>query len=99
MVTDVNANLAHPLDPLTAQEIKLAVDTVRAFVAKGDFEGAPATPLFNSVSLLEPPKYDILRWAKTFTPKELAAVGAEPKPITRQADVSLCARLKRDRSR
>ncbi|EJT47203.1 peroxisomal copper amine oxidase (Methylamine oxidase) [Trichosporon asahii var. asahii CBS 2479] len=89
MVTDVNANLAHPLDPLTAQEIKLAADTVRAFMAKGKFEGAPATPLFNSISLLEPPKYDILRWAKTFTPKELAAVGAQLKPITRQADIHI----------
>lgn len=91
MVTDTNANLAHPLDPLTAREIKLAADTVRAFMAKGQFEGAPASPLFNSISLLEPPKYDILRWAGTFTPKELAAVGAEPKPITRQADVSFAA--------
>lgn len=91
-VTTANtkASMAHPLDPLTPAEIKGAVAAVRAFLKKGGAEGARVNPLFNSISLREPPKYDMLRWTGLFTPKEIAAAAPKHKaaPIRRQADVS-----------
>lgn len=88
--TQAHPASAHPLDPLTAAEIRQAVAAVRAHMDKGEFAGAPAKPLFNSVAIKEPPKYDLLNWAGIFTPKEIAAVSSAPiQPVKRQADVSV----------
>lgn len=84
-----STSTAHPLDPLTVAEIKGSVAAVRKYCADGKAEGNPKEVLFNSIALLEPPKYDVLRWAGTFTPKEItASTGAKLQPIKRQADVS-----------
>lgn len=83
------ATMAHPYDPLSIAEIENASQAVRNHMAKGGFAGHPATPLFNSISLLEPPKYDVLRWQGLFSEKELASARTSPAaPIKRQADVS-----------
>lgn len=91
MSTKNNPKYAHPLDALSKAEILASVDAVRKYMAKGVYEGAPANkPLFNSVSLLEPPKYDVLRWMKLFSEEEIATSksATAAKTITRQADVS-----------
>lgn len=83
--------MAHPYDPLSATEIRAAVQAVRNYVAKGGYAGAPITPLFNTIAVQEPPKYDVLRWSGLFSQKELAASAPKdykPAPIRRQADVS-----------
>lgn len=80
---------AHPFDPLTQAEILASVAAVRAFVAKGGYDGEPAKPLFNTISLREPPKVDVLRYMNLFSEKEIAAVATtKPSKIKRQADVS-----------
>ncbi|WOO76477.1 Copper amine oxidase 1 [Vanrija pseudolonga] len=92
MSTKNNPKYAHPLDALSKAEILASVDAVRKYMAKGAYEGAPANkPLFNSVSLLEPPKYDVLRWMKLFSEEEIAtSKSATPaKTVTRQADIHL----------
>ncbi len=80
---------AHPFDPLTQDEIHASVAAVRAFVKAGGYDGEPASPLFNTISLREPPKVDVLRWMGLFSDKEIAAIATTaPSPIKRQADVS-----------
>ena len=44
----------HPLDPLTAQEITLAADTLKAQAA------FPKDALFSTIALHEPPKQEVL---------------------------------------
>ncbi|WWC67794.1 uncharacterized protein I206_101707 [Kwoniella pini CBS 10737] len=84
---------AHPLDPLSASEIRNAVGAVRAFLAANTYKAEKPVekPLFNSISLKEPPKYAVLRWSGLFSAKELAAVGesSTDEPVRRQADVHL----------
>lgn len=80
---------AHPFDPLTQEEILASVAAIRAHVAKGGYDGEPAKPLFNTISLREPPKADVLRWMNLFSEKEVTAIATTPpSPIKRQADVS-----------
>jgi primary-amine oxidase len=45
----------HPLDPLTPDEIRAAIQTARA-------DGRLATAAFPSIALLDPPKADVLGW-------------------------------------
>ncbi|WWD15630.1 hypothetical protein CI109_100052 [Kwoniella shandongensis] len=82
---------AHPLDPLSATEIRLAVDAVRAFLATNKYAGKPVEkPLFNSISLREPPKYSVLRWSGLFSAKDFEEAGADANaPVKRQADIHL----------
>ncbi|KLT39260.1 putative peroxisomal copper amine oxidase, partial [Cutaneotrichosporon oleaginosum] len=88
---------AHPLDPLTQDEIRASVAAIRAFVKKGGYDGEPASPLFNTISLREPPKVDVLRWMGLFSDKEIAEVATtQPAPIRRQADLHIiCNESKR----
>lgn len=81
---------AHPLDPLTASEIRHVVDAVRSHLVKSAKAPKPITKaLFNSISLREPSKYAVLQWAGTFSRKELSTAGAQvDAPLNRQADVS-----------
>jgi Cu2+-containing amine oxidase len=81
-------SLAHPLDPLTASEIRQTVAALRKYVktdahAPQDVEKI----LFNSISLHEPNKYAVLLWAGTFSKKEIIAAGAVIEPLLRQAEV------------
>lgn len=81
--------LAHPLDPLTASEIRQAVATVRSYVKVEAKAPKPIEKiLFNSISLREPNKYAVLLWAGTFTEKQIRAAGCEIEPLIRQAEVS-----------
>ncbi|WVQ68310.1 uncharacterized protein L199_006517 [Kwoniella botswanensis] len=82
---------AHPLDPLSADEIRTAVSAVRTFLGTHENVGKPLVkPLFNSISLREPPKYAVLRWSGLFDEQDLEAVGSSgTEPLKRQADVHL----------
>ena len=81
---------AHPLDPLTPEEIRSTAQAVRDYVATGDHAGKPIQKIqFNVVSLREPGKLAILSWAKLFPEEQLADVGGKREPLKRQADVSL----------
>ncbi|GFZ48473.1 Copper amine oxidase 1 [Saitozyma sp. JCM 24511] len=82
---------AHPLDPLTASEIRHVVDAVRSHLVKSAKAPKPITKaLFNSISLREPSKYAVLQWAGTFSRKELSTAGAQvDAPLNRQADVHI----------
>jgi primary-amine oxidase len=83
-------SLAHPLDPLTASEIRQTVAAVRAYVKLGtDTTSSVEKILFNSISLREPNKYAVLLWAGTFSEKQIRAAGGSIEPLLRQADVSL----------
>lgn len=84
-----SASGAHPFDPLTQDEIRASVAAVRSFIKKGGYDGEPASPLFNTISLREPPKADVLRWMGLFSEEEIAAIATtKAAPIRRQADVS-----------
>jgi Cu2+-containing amine oxidase len=81
-------SLAHPLDPLTASEIRQTVGAVRTYVKTSD--DAPKSVekiLFNSISLHEPNKYAVLKWAGTFSEKEIRNAGCSIEPLKRQAEV------------
>ena len=86
-------SLAHPLDPLTASEIRKTVAAVRSYVNSdaGRHLGAEKI-LFNSISLREPNKYAVLLWAGTFSEKQIRAAGGNVEDLLRQADVSLSHR-------
>jgi primary-amine oxidase len=81
---------AHPLDPLTAAEIRATVSAVRSHIAKSPEAPKPIErALFNSISLREPAKYAVLEWSGLFSKKDLVAAGAkENGKLLRQADVS-----------
>lgn len=82
-------SLAHPLDPLTANEIRQAVAALRSYVKLGAQAPKPIEKiLYNSISLREPNKYAVLLWAGTFNEKQIRAAGAEIEPLIRQAEVS-----------
>lgn len=72
---------SHPLDPLTKDEIVLSCDVTTQFSNDLKHNFKPKSFLFNTVTLVEPPKHLILNWLghlndlKDFT-------------ITRQAEVS-----------
>jgi primary-amine oxidase len=86
----IPSNLAHPLDPLTANEIRQAVAALRTYVKLEATAPKPIEKiLFNSISLREPNKYAVLLWAGTFSEKEIRAAGGEVEPLIRQAEVSL----------
>ena len=91
----VPASLAHPLDPLTANEIRQTVAAVRAYVKTGAPAPKPIEKiLFNSISLQEPNKYAVLLWLGTFTEKQIrAAATGEVESLKRQAEVSLPASI------
>lgn len=85
----IPAHLAHPLDPLSSREIRLAVGALRSHVQQGAESAKPIEKiLFNSISLIEPNKYAVLLWAGTFTEKQIRAAGGEIAPLIRQAEVS-----------
>ncbi|KAK4688397.1 primary-amine oxidase, partial [Tremellales sp. Uapishka_1] len=87
--TDINV-YAHPLDPLTAGEIRSSVAAVRNYIAKGGYAGKPiARPLFNSISLREPSKHAVLQWSGLFSPKELSHIRGRHDELVRQADIHL----------
>ncbi|WVF71054.1 hypothetical protein IAT40_005851 [Kwoniella sp. CBS 6097] len=82
---------AHPLDPLSPAEIRNAVAAVNSFLTTNKYAGKPLVrPLFNSISLREPPKYAVLRWSGLFGDEDLASAGSSGnEPLKRQADVHL----------
>lgn len=80
---------AHPLDPLTRREILAVVSAVRNHIAQGAESVKPIEKiLFNSIGLAEPDKYAVLRWAGTFSEKEIRAAGGVVGELIRQAEVS-----------
>jgi Cu2+-containing amine oxidase len=80
---------AHPLDPLTRPEILTTVAAIRSHIKQGAESVKPIEKiLFNSIGLAEPDKYAVLKWAGTFTDKEIAAAGGVAGDLTRQAEVS-----------
>ena len=85
---NIPPSLAHPLDPLTASEIRQTVSAIRSYV-KSSLEASEKVEkiLFNSISLHEPNKYAVLLWAGTFSEKEIRATGASIQPLVRQAEV------------
>ena len=87
---NIPPSLAHPLDPLTASEIRQAVSALRSYV-KSCLEANEKVEkiLFNSISLKEPNKYSVLLWAGTFSEKEIRATGALVEPLVRQAEVRI----------
>lgn len=81
-------SLAHPLDPLSASEIRLTVGALRAYMRlKPEAPNGVDKMLFNSISLHEPNKYAVLLWAGTFSEKQIRATGVEIEPLVRQAEV------------
>ena len=79
---------AHPFDPLTRSEILATVSAVRQHIADGAESVKPIQKiLFNSIGLAEPDKYAVLKWAGTFSEKEIRAAGAVVGELTRQAEV------------
>lgn len=68
----------HPLEPLTRTEIEQSTAATKAFV-KLEQGLKPQSLQFNTVTLIEPPKQQVLAW-----------LGYEENalPITRQAEVS-----------
>lgn len=86
---NIPSHFAHPLDPLTASEIRQTVGALRLYV-KTSLEATEKVEkiLFNSISLHEPNKYAVLLWAGTFSEKEIRATGASIEPLVRQAEVS-----------
>ncbi|ORY21000.1 putative peroxisomal copper amine oxidase [Naematelia encephala] len=83
-------NFAHPLDPLSSQEILAAVAAVRTYISNGGHEGKPIErPLFNTISLREPGKYAVLQWSGLFRAEELEGVRGTRQHLRRQADVHL----------
>jgi Cu2+-containing amine oxidase len=85
------SSFAHPLDPLSVDEIKQTVSALRAYVEKGAQAPKPIEKiLFNSIDLREPNKYAVLLWRGLFSAEEVKEVGGDPKtPLLRQAEVSL----------
>ena len=85
---NIPPRFAHPLDPLTASEIRQTVGALRSYV-KTSLEATEKIEkiLFNSISLHEPDKYAVLLWAGTFSEKEIRATGAAIEPLVRQAEV------------
>jgi primary-amine oxidase len=59
----------HPLDPLSDDEIRTAVDVARA-------DGRFATAAFHAIAAEEPPKTDVLGWRPGQSPRRVAAVQA-----------------------
>ncbi|BEJ17521.1 hypothetical protein CspHIS471_0609220 [Cutaneotrichosporon sp. HIS471] len=88
---------AHPFDPLTQDEIRASVAAVHAFIKKGGYVGEPAVPLFNTISLRESPKADVLRWMGLFSDKEITAIAVtQASALMRQADLHIiCNESKR----
>jgi hypothetical protein len=77
---------AHPLDPLVASEIVATSQAVRRY---SDALQVPLERLlFNSITLREPPKLSVLKWAGTVQDPEVLSADSE---IKRQAEVSIPA--------
>jgi len=70
---------AHPLDPLSEEELTRVVDAVRA---AAEFRALTAAPRFVTADLLEPPKAAVLTWEDR----------ADAQPPARQAEVVLLDR-------
>lgn len=74
---------AHPLDPLTSAEILATSRAVRQY---SDALKVPLDRLlFNSITLREPPKLSVLKWAGVVQDPEVLSA---PSEIIRQAEVS-----------
>lgn len=71
-------NSNHPLDPLSTVEIESATQATRQFVDELNEGIKPQSIQFNTVTLIEPPKHQVLSW-----------LGYEQTafPIARQAEV------------
>ncbi|ODN80850.1 hypothetical protein L202_02991 [Cryptococcus amylolentus CBS 6039] len=82
---------AHPLDPLSAQEILDAVSAVRSFIQKGAYKNKKPIekPIFNSVNLREPSKYAVLKREGILAKEDLANVRGEKDDVKRQADIHI----------
>jgi Cu2+-containing amine oxidase len=82
----------HPLDPLTANEIRAVVAAIRSYAAMPEAAvGGKSIEnlLFNSVTLKPPPKYSVLKWSGAIPTAELEEISqGNIQQITRQADVS-----------
>jgi len=77
---------AHPLDPLVASEIVATSQAVRRY---SDALQVPLERLlFNSITLREPPKLSVLKWAGIVQDPEVLNANSE---IKRQAEVSIPA--------
>jgi primary-amine oxidase len=88
-IRQIPLSLAHPLDPLSANEIRQTVAILRTYVNSGSSSSDDVQQiLFNSISLHEPNKYAVLLWAGTFTEKQIKVAGGSVAPLLRQAEVS-----------
>lgn len=79
---------AHPLDPLTSAEILATSRAVRQY---SDALEVPLDRLlFNSITLREPPKLSVLKWAGVVKDEEVLNA---PSEIVRQAEVGITSLL------